>query len=78
MCAAKPASTTSHLVQNSLTPGYRPIGEAWYARELTDKERLLEQQVLDKHLAEAEVAITTFGVPERPHRRLIAGPPWIG
>ena len=61
-----------------LNTGISAEGEAWYARELTDKEHLLEQQVLDKHIAEAEVAITTFGVPERPHRRLLAGPSWIG
>ena len=69
---------TAPLGAEFLNTGISAEGEAWYARELTDKEHLLEQQVLDKHIAEAEVAITTFGVPGRPHRRLLIGPPWIG
>ena len=52
--------------------GISAEGEGGYARELTDEERLQEQQVLDKHIAEADVVITTAAVPGRPAPRIIS------
>ena len=68
---------TKPLGAKFVDPEVSAESAAWYARERTDKEQLLEQQVLDKHVAEAEVAITTVGLPRQPHRQLLAGPLWI-
>jgi NAD/NADP transhydrogenase alpha subunit len=47
-------------------------GEGGYARKLTGKEHLQEQQVLNKHIAEVDVFITTPAVPRRPAPRSIS------
>lgn len=47
-------------------------GEGGYARELTAQEQDQVQSALSKHIAEADMIITTASVPGRPAPRLIS------
>jgi NAD(P) transhydrogenase subunit alpha len=47
-------------------------GEGGYARELTAEEQQAQQEVLDKHIAQADVVITTAAVPGRPAPRIVS------
>jgi NAD(P) transhydrogenase subunit alpha len=47
-------------------------GEGGYARELTAEEQQAQQAVLDKHIAQADVVITTAAVPGRPAPRIVS------
>ena len=51
--------------------GISAEGEGGYARELTPEEQAAQQEVLDKHIAQADVVITTAAVPGRPAPRII-------
>ncbi|MGH8501946.1 MAG: Re/Si-specific NAD(P)(+) transhydrogenase subunit alpha [Gammaproteobacteria bacterium] len=46
-------------------------GEGGYARELTDEERAQQQEMLAKHIAKANVVITTAAIPGKPSPRII-------
>ena len=46
-------------------------GEGGYARELTDKEKQQQQAILAKHVAAANVVITTAAIPGRPSPKII-------
>ncbi|MGF1548441.1 MAG: NAD(P) transhydrogenase subunit alpha [Thiotrichales bacterium] len=46
-------------------------GEGGYARELTADEKLQQQQELARHIAQADVLITTAAVPGRPSPKII-------
>lgn len=52
--------------------GVKAIGEGGYARELTAEEKQQQQAVLEKHIAESDVVITTAGVPGRPAPKIIS------
>ncbi len=45
--------------------------EGGYARELTEEEKRMQQEMLAKHIAQADVVITTAAVPGRPSPRII-------
>ncbi|WP_072573647.1 NAD(P) transhydrogenase subunit alpha [Granulibacter bethesdensis] len=47
-------------------------GEGGYARELTAEEQAKVRSVLDRHIAEADLIITTASVPGRPAPKLIS------
>jgi NAD(P) transhydrogenase subunit alpha len=51
--------------------GVSAEGEGGYARELTGEEQATQQQVLNEHIAKADVVITTAAVPGRPAPRII-------
>jgi len=46
-------------------------GSGGYARELTDEERAQQQAILAKHVAAADVVITTAAIPGRPSPKII-------
>jgi NAD(P) transhydrogenase subunit alpha len=46
-------------------------GEGGYARELTDKEKQQQQAILAKHVAAANVVITTAAIPGCPSPKII-------
>lgn len=46
-------------------------GTGGYARELTDEERAQQQEILAKHVAAADVVITTAAIPGRPSPKII-------
>ncbi len=46
-------------------------GTGGYARELTDDERAQQQAILAKHVAAADVVITTAAIPGRPSPKII-------
>jgi H+-translocating NAD(P) transhydrogenase subunit alpha len=46
-------------------------GEGGYARELTDEEKARQQELLAKHIAKADVVITTAAIPGKPSPRII-------
>jgi NAD(P) transhydrogenase subunit alpha len=52
--------------------GISAEGAGGYARELTDEERVQQQEILDKRIANADVVITTASVPGRPAPRIIS------
>ncbi|CAN5349973.1 NAD(P) transhydrogenase subunit alpha [soil metagenome] len=52
--------------------GVSAEGEGGYARELTGEEKGRQQEVLEKHIAEADAVITTAAVPGRPAPRIIS------
>jgi NAD(P) transhydrogenase subunit alpha len=52
--------------------GVSADGEGGYARELTDEEKQAQQEVLEKHIALADVVITTAAIPGRPAPRIIS------
>ncbi len=46
-------------------------GDGGYARELTDEERQQQQAILAKHVAAADVVVSTAAIPGRPSPRII-------
>ncbi len=46
-------------------------GAGGYARELTDEEKQQQQAILARHVAAADVVITTAAIPGRPSPRII-------
>jgi NAD(P) transhydrogenase subunit alpha len=52
--------------------GVAAEGAGGYARELTAEERKAQQAVLEKHIAKADVVISTAAVPGRPAPRIIS------
>ncbi|NNL07094.1 MAG: Re/Si-specific NAD(P)(+) transhydrogenase subunit alpha [Gammaproteobacteria bacterium] len=51
--------------------GVSAEGEGGYARELTDDEKKQQQEVLAKHVAQADVVISTAAIPGRPSPKII-------
>ena len=47
-------------------------GEGGYARELTDEERQQQQAILAKHVAAADVVVSTAAIPGRPSPLIIS------
>ena len=47
-------------------------GKGGYARELTDEEKQQQQAILAKHIAAANVVITTAAIPGRPSPKIIS------
>lgn len=52
--------------------GISAEGEGGYARELTPDEQAAQQDVLNEHIAKADVVITTAAVPGRPAPRIVS------
>jgi NAD(P) transhydrogenase subunit alpha len=52
--------------------GVSAEGEGGYARELTDDEKQQQQDVLAKHIAMADVVISTAAIPGRPSPKIIS------
>ncbi|MCW9058889.1 MAG: Re/Si-specific NAD(P)(+) transhydrogenase subunit alpha [Gammaproteobacteria bacterium] len=52
--------------------GVSAEGSGGYARELTDEEKQKQQAVLEKHIAAADVVITTAAIPGRASPRIIS------
>ena len=52
--------------------GVSAEGTGGYARELTDEEKHKQQAVLEKHIAAADVVITTAAIPGRASPRIIS------
>ena len=46
--------------------------EGGYARELTDEEKAKAQEIVDRHIVEADAVITTAAIPGRPSPKLIS------
>jgi NAD(P) transhydrogenase subunit alpha len=51
--------------------GVSAEGSGGYARELTEEEKQLQQDVLNKHIAAADAVITTAAIPGRPSPKII-------
>ncbi len=51
--------------------GVKAEGEGGYARELTDEEKQQQQEVLNKHICQADAVITTAAIPGRPSPKII-------
>jgi NAD(P) transhydrogenase subunit alpha len=51
--------------------GVSAEGEGGYARELTEEEKQQQQDVLAKHIAMADVIISTAAIPGRPSPKII-------
>jgi NAD(P) transhydrogenase subunit alpha len=51
--------------------GVSAEGQGGYARELTDEEKQQQQDVLAKHIALADVIISTAAIPGRPSPKII-------
>ncbi|MEA5444940.1 Re/Si-specific NAD(P)(+) transhydrogenase subunit alpha [Gammaproteobacteria bacterium AB-CW1] len=51
--------------------GVKAEAEGGYARELTEEEKAQQQAVLAKHVAQADVVITTAAIPGRPAPKII-------
>ena len=47
-------------------------GSGGYARELTEEEKARQQAILARHIAQADVIITTAAIPGRPSPRIIS------
>lgn len=47
-------------------------GDGGYARELTDEEKQQQQTILAKHVASADVIVSTAAIPGRPSPRIIS------
>ena len=52
--------------------GVSATGEGGYARELTDEEKAMQQEALDRHIAACDMLITTAAVPGRPSPRIVS------
>jgi NAD(P) transhydrogenase subunit alpha len=52
--------------------GVSADGEGGYARELTDDEKQQQQDVLAKHISQADVIISTAAIPGRPSPKIIS------
>jgi len=55
-----------------LDTGVEAAGAGGYARELTADEKKQQQQVLEKHIVESDVVITTAGVPGKSAPKIIS------
>ncbi len=53
--------------------GVSAEGSGGYARELTEEEKHVQQEVLNKHIAAADAVITTAAIPGRPSPKIIPG-----
>jgi NAD(P) transhydrogenase subunit alpha len=51
--------------------GVSAEGEGGYARELTEDEKKQQQEVLAKHIAQADVIVSTAAIPGRPSPKII-------
>jgi NAD(P) transhydrogenase subunit alpha len=51
--------------------GVKAEAEGGYARELTDDEKKQQQDVLAKHVAQADIIITTAAIPGKPAPKII-------
>jgi NAD(P) transhydrogenase subunit alpha len=51
--------------------GVKAEGEGGYARELTEDEKKQQQEVLAKHVAQADVIVSTAAIPGRPSPKII-------
>ena len=51
--------------------GVSAEGEGGYARELTEEEKQQQQDVLAKHIAMADVVVSTAAIPGRPSPKII-------
>lgn len=51
--------------------GVAADGQGGYARELTDEEKAQQQTVLNQHIAQADVVVTTAAIPGRPSPKII-------
>lgn len=47
-------------------------GSGGYARELTEEEKQQQQAILAKHIAAADIVVTTAAIPGRPSPRIIS------
>jgi len=52
--------------------GVAAEGTGGYARELTAEEKTKQQEILDKHIAKADVVITTAAIPGRKAPRIVS------
>lgn len=52
--------------------GIKAEGSGGYARELTEEEKQQQQDILAKHIAGADVVVTTAAIPGRPSPRIIS------
>jgi NAD(P) transhydrogenase subunit alpha len=52
--------------------GVSADGEGGYARELTDEEKQMQQEALEKEIAVSDVVISTAAIPGRPAPRIIS------
>ena len=52
--------------------GVSAEGAGGYARELTDDEKQQQQEVLAKHVAQADVIVSTAAIPGRPSPKIIS------
>ena len=52
--------------------GVAAEGTGGYARELTAEEKTKQQEILDRHIAKADVVITTAAIPGRAAPRIIS------
>ena len=52
--------------------GVSADGEGGYARELTDEEKQQQQDVLAKHISQADVIVSTAAIPGRPSPKIIS------
>lgn len=46
--------------------------EGGYARELTDEEKVKAQEIVDKHLVDADAIVTTAAIPGKPSPKLVS------
>jgi H+-translocating NAD(P) transhydrogenase subunit alpha len=46
--------------------------EGGYARELTDEEKSTAQEIVDKHLVDADAIVTTAAIPGKPSPKLVS------
>jgi NAD(P) transhydrogenase subunit alpha len=51
--------------------GVSAEGSGGYARELTNEEKQLQQEILNKHVAAADAVITTAAIPGKPSPKII-------
>ncbi len=51
--------------------GVSAEGSGGYARELTDEEKQKQQEVLEKHISDADAVITTAAIPGKPSPKII-------
>ena len=51
--------------------GVSAEGEGGYARELTDKEKLAQQDALEREIANCDVVISTAAIPGKPAPKII-------
>jgi H+-translocating NAD(P) transhydrogenase subunit alpha len=51
--------------------GVKAEAEGGYARELTDEEKQQQADVLAKHIAQADIVITTAAIPGRPAPKIV-------